>query len=229
MLLSFSATKAQKQFGKILLSSGEEILMYDGSNIENAKKKIWKKANHQTNAVIGFLTINGTKIHYFNESGEIYNIGIGGIKHVKISANDFEDIQFTTNAIKTNLSVIAPEMTLLPLPTKRGIRMQQLVAENDSYILSSLNSSGFNTFYIYDKELNIVEKNISHSLTKGKSTKAIKIVKEYFSDCEELISGMEKNMSNKYGKGIVAQYHLLMTIDKETNKATNFITDIKCN
>ncbi|MBL4662243.1 MAG: hypothetical protein JKY22_01470 [Flavobacteriaceae bacterium] len=106
--------------------------------------------------------------------------------------------------------------------------MQQLIAENEKYILTNLFSNGINYFYIYDKEHNIVEKQISHSLTKKKSEKAINIVKEYFSDCDNLITAMEKNINNKYGKGIRAQYFLLMTID-ENNDATNYITNIECN
>ena len=54
------------------------------------------------------------------------------------------------------------------------------------------------------------------------------LVKQYFGDCTELISRMEENMQNTFGKGMQKQHLLLMTVSEE-NKGSNYITGIKCN
>src|SRR5690606_4114589 len=120
--------------------------------------------------------------------------------------------------VYTYAKIESDQITLLPLPVKKNmIRMQQKITENEKYLLTNLFSNGINYFYIYDKENNLVEKQIIHSLTKKKNEKAIEIVKQYFGDCENLIKRMEENTKNAYGKGIQTQYFLLMTIDEEKN------------
>ncbi len=233
-ILFLTNAYSQKEFAKIHLTSGGSITAFDAVNTEESLKKMRRKGRSSTNSNLGFITLDGDDLLYFDEKGEIIKQDIEDISKVTIDSKSFNNLQVTAKATMyqndyIRAKVDADEITLMPMSIKkRMIRMQQLIAENNSYTLTNLFSNGINYFYIYDKQNNIVEKQISHSLTKGKSEKAIKVVEEYFPDCEELLTGLKSNVLNTYGKGMQTQYFLLMTID-EDNNATNYLTNINCN
>lgn len=232
--LFLTNTYSQKEFAKIQLTSGGTISAFDGGNTKENLSEMRKKGRSSTNSNMSFITLDGDFLLYFDENGKIIRQNIKDISKVTVDSKSFNNLQVTANSTKYQTKYVTAKVdsdviTLMPMPIKKNmIRMQQLIAENNSYILTNLFSNGINYFYIYDKQNNIIEKQISHSLTKGRSEKAIVVVEKYFPDCEELLNGLKSNVKNTFGKGIQTQYFLLMTID-EDNNATNYLTNINCN
>jgi hypothetical protein len=233
-MLFLTNAYSQKEFAKIQLTTGSSISAFDGGNTEESLLKMRKMGRSTTNSNLGFITLDGDFLLYFDEKGEVIKQHIKDISKVTIDSKSFNNLQVTAKATAyqkdfIRVKVDTDEIILMPLPIRRNMnRMQQLIAENDSYILTNLFSNGINYFYIYDKQHTIVENQISHSLTKGKSEKAIQVVEKYFPDCEKLLTGLKSNVLNTYGRGMQTQYFLLMTIDGDNN-ATNYLTGIKCN
>ena len=225
---------AQNPYATIYLNSGEEQIAYDGSNTEEPEREIRKKGRSATNSNLGFITLDGDNFIYFTKAGDIERMDIDEIKKVVVDTKTYNNLQVTVvaNQYQTKfaeVSIGADKVTFKPMKIKKKmVRMLQLIAENDNYILANLFSSGINHFYIFDKEGNLIEKQVGHSTTKKKCEKALVLVKQYFGDCTELISRMEENMQNTFGKGMQKQHLLLMTVG-EDNKGSNYITGVECN
>ena len=227
----FSTAYAQKEVGQIVLRDGSVIMTYEGSNNEKRIKVLAKKGRLElTRSEFSNMVFAGPKMYYFNQAGEVLEKKISEIDKVIVNAGQYRTT--LTDALITEYAIVdAPEVILVPRLIGRGrgkVRFTEIIAQNEKYILYNIFSEGFNRFFITDKEGKTIEKPFSHSLTKKKSSKALEKVKEYFGSCNELIEGMEKNMSTKYGKGIRAMYLLLKTVDADKN-GTNMITNMKCN
>lgn len=223
------SAQAQKEVGQIMLRNGSDIMTYDGSNNEKRNKVLAKKGKlEKTRSVFSNMVFAGSKMYYFNQAGEVLEKKISEIDKVIVNAGQYRTT--LTDALITEYAIVdAPEVILVPRLIGRGrVRFTEIIAQNDKYILYNVFSEGFNRFFITDKEGKTMEKPFSHSLTKKKSSKALEKVKEYFGSCNELIEGMEKNMSTKYGRGIRAMYLLLKTVDADKN-GTNVITNMECN
>lgn len=234
LLFVFFNAFSQKEYAKIYLTSGETITAYDGSAVDEPHLKIRKKGRSMsTKSNIGLVTLDGDVLLYFDEQSEIKKVKGDDIKTVKIDTKTFNELSLTIVKTKiteyfATVNVESEEIILLNMPiSKNKKRLHQLIAENDKYILTNLMSNGLNYFYVYDKDHNIIEKQILHSTTQKKGQNAIEEVKKYFSDCTELISKMEENNENKFIRGYMSQYFLLMTVDEDQN-GSNFITNFSC-
>ncbi len=191
----------QSAVGEIKLKSGETINMYSASNSE----KKFKTISGLTVSEMGPLGFNKDKVYFFDQNGDFVNIKMKEVQSASL----------------------AETFKYLPLEVRRNEpRLMRVIARNDKYILAAFASNALDYFYIYDLEYNTVEKQILHTASKKKSSNAIKKVKEYFSDCSELIDKLELNFSKPYGKGFDTRYHLLFYM--ENKEAQNLINDINC-
>ena len=234
-LMSF-ALFAQQPFATITLNNGEAITAYDGGGNKDALLKIRKQGRAIANSNLSYITLDGETLIYYSKSGEIEKLDVDAIKMVTISVKENPTIQMTiketslsTDFVRANLTT---DIILVPLEIyKKRHHLVQVIATNDKYILTNYFANGINYFYICDKEYNLIEKRIMHSLTRKKSEKAIEEVKNYFGNCNNLISALEENVKNTFGKGIQKQYFLLMTIneDVEPRTGTNVINNLSCN
>lgn len=203
LLFCISFVSAQSEIGVIELKDGSEIKFYDGSN---ATKKKSKTIRGYSGASFGPFGFNGDKLVYFSQSGEFDDQRVKEIKSVRLRGN---------------------ALVLLPVEIKRNkFRLAQLIATNENYYLLNFEANNLTYFYITDKNNQPLEDRIIHTASKKKSQKAIAKVKEYFSECTELINGLETNFSKPDGRHAMKRYNLLYHI--ESGFAINYLNNIDC-
>lgn len=203
ILLLTAAMHSQKEIGYISNNSGDKITMYDGSN-SNESKAIRGLAA----GIFGPMGFNDNFFYYFDADGHVE----------EIQNTDYSEVNVGDGQVK-----------FMPLPHSKngiGLRVHRIIAKSDKYILGNYTAQGSEFFYIFDLDKNLVESRIPHSATKKVSQKAIEKVKEYFGDCNELISGLETNFANPI-QGMTKMYFLLF--HAENGNAVNLISNIECN
>jgi len=94
--------------------------------------------------------------------------------------------------------MIANNRIFKTLHVRGGVDLQEILAYNDKYVLTQYVSGGAYFVYIWTRDFQPVEKELSLYTLHHQSKLIEKKIKPYFGDCKELIDKMETNIENKH-------------------------------
>lgn len=196
LFITFFSSKAQEIVGYTITNKDEKINFY-----KNLQEKSKLAYNH---VIAGDISFTGEYLYYVDKNNEFQRIAQKKIKELS-----HDSIRYLTLPINWSSK-----------------RVHEVIAENNSYLLTQYYFSGFYYFYVFDKsDMKYVENKIPHSYSKRKDQENFKrYIKPYFSDCPQLLDKISYNINNIVYEGYIGN----RAVKEVENYLFRTISDFKC-
>lgn len=171
---------SQDAIGKITLKEGETIFMYPKGSDAPV---------YDGNYIIeGNMALTPASLIYFSKDGKLK----------KIKQKKLDEVTYGNQLYKS-----------FPIFGSRGFRLQEVIMQNDKYLLTSYFSLA-NYFYIYRKEDNKgLENGVKHSKKRKSDYKTLdKVLPKYFPNCPELMQQIRSNIRNSDYRVLYGNVHV---------------------
>lgn len=168
LILVLHSSYAQEAVGKVILKGGETILMYPKGSDNPVREGPY--------IIEGNMALTPASLIYFSKKGELK----------KIKQKKVDEVTYGNQLYKS-----------FPIFGSRGHRLQEVIMQNDKYLLTSYFSLA-NYFYIYRKEDNKgLENAVKHSKKRKNDYKTLeKMLPKYFPNCPDLMEQIRSNIRN---------------------------------
>ena len=186
---------AQKEVGYLVSDKREKIIFYENTSGEEVRSN--------NNVLKGDVNLTAQFVHYFNADG----------KHKKFKQAEVAEIKFDNK-----------EYLKLPIGSFGAVRLQEVIAYNDDYILTNYYHKAFYFFVFEKEEMEMEEKLQNHSNNKKKDMKLLeKKIEPYFNNCPELIARIEKGIEDSNYKREVIDDVIILK-----NNLFRYVSNFQC-
>lgn len=168
ILLIYFSGNSQEIIGYAINEDDEKIEFY-----QNIEQKTDLAYDHW---IEGDLSILGQFVYYLDKNNDFQKLNQKKIKELHYASKKY-----------------------ISLPIKgKTKRIQEVIADNNKYLLTQYYFHGVNYFYVFQKDnMEAVERKIKHSKKKKEDLKNYEnYIVPYFSDCPKLLKRIKYNIEN---------------------------------
>lgn len=186
---------AQKEVGYLVSDNDEKIIFY--------KNPTGEEVRSNNNVLKGDVNLTAQYVHYFNAEG----------KHKKFAQSKVAEIKFDNR-----------EYLKLPIGSLGAERLQEVIAQNDEYLLTNYYHKAYYFFVFRKDEMKMEEKLQNHSNRMNKDLKLLeKKIEPYFKTCPELIKRIEKGIEDSNYKHEVIDDVIIVK-----NNLFRYVSNFQC-